>query len=56
MEDPSKNTTEYMENKALKLLELPEEELKTLAEAGKKKQAEEEAKAIKDIAREHQVG
>ena len=56
LEDPSVNTTEYMENKALELLKLPEEELKTLAEAGKKKQAEEEAKAIKDIAREHEVG
>jgi hypothetical protein len=45
-----------MESRALELLKLPEDELKTLAEAGKKKQAEEEAEAIKEIAREHQVG
>lgn len=56
LEDPSKNTVEYMENRALELLKLPEDALKTLAEAGKKKQAEEEAKALKDIAREHKVG
>ena len=56
LEDPSINTTEYMESRALELLKLPEDELKTLAEAGKKKQAEEEAEAIKEIAREHQVG
>jgi hypothetical protein len=56
LEDPSKNTVEYMENRALDLLKLDENELQTLAEAGKKKQAEEEAKALKDIAREHKVG
>lgn len=56
LEDASKNTAEYMENKSLELLKLEESELQTLAEAGKKKQAEEEAKALKDIAREHQVG
>lgn len=56
LEDAGKNTIEYMESRALELLKLPEEELKTMAEAGKKKQAEEEARALKDIAREHQVG
>jgi poly(A) polymerase/tRNA nucleotidyltransferase (CCA-adding enzyme) len=56
LDDAGKNTVEYMENRALELLKLPEVELKTLAEAGKKKQAEEEAKALKDIAREHKVG
>ncbi len=56
LEEPSKNTSEYMDNRALELLKLPGNELQTLAEAGKKKQAEEEAKALKDIAREHKVG
>jgi tRNA nucleotidyltransferase (CCA-adding enzyme) len=56
LEDPVKNTAEYMENKALELLKLPEDELQKLADAGKEKQAEEEAKALKDIAREHKVG
>jgi hypothetical protein len=45
-----------MEIKALELLKLPETELVTLAEAGKRKQAEDEAQALRDIAREHKVG
>ena len=56
LDDPTKNTEEYMEKRALELLQMTEDTLKTLAEAGKKKQAEEEAAALKDIAREHKVG
>ena len=56
LEDASKNTEEYMEKRALELLTLSDEELEQLAEAGKAKQAEEEAAALKDIAREHKVG
>lgn len=56
LDDASKNTTEYMEARALELLKLPEKELEALAKAGKERQAEEEASALKDIAREHHVG
>jgi poly(A) polymerase/tRNA nucleotidyltransferase (CCA-adding enzyme) len=56
LEDASKNTKEYMEKRALELLKLPEKDLATLAEAGKRRQAEEEAAALKQIAREHRVG
>ena len=55
LEDSSKNTEAYMEKRALELLNLPEEEIIALAEAGKRRQAEEEAQALKDIAREHNV-
>jgi tRNA nucleotidyltransferase (CCA-adding enzyme) len=55
LEDASKNTEQYMEKRALELLDLPDSELEELAEAGKRKQAEEEAQALKDIAREHRV-
>lgn len=55
LDDSSKNTAEYMERKALELLSLTETELMALAEAGKQKQAAEEAQALKDIAREHRV-
>jgi len=55
LEDATLNTEEYMEKRALELLQLPEAELKTLAEAGKARQAQEEAAALKDIAREHRV-
>ncbi|MCA9355589.1 HD domain-containing protein [Candidatus Kaiserbacteria bacterium] len=56
LDDASKNTMEYMEKRALELLELPEKELIELAEAGKRRQAEGEESALKDIAREHKVG
>lgn len=55
LEDSAKNTEQYMEKRALELLDLPDSELEELAEAGKKKQAEEEAQALRDIAREHRV-
>ncbi|MEY2665009.1 MAG: hypothetical protein RLZZ480_114 [Candidatus Parcubacteria bacterium] len=55
LEDSTKNNAEYMEKRALELLALPENELLVLAEAGKRKQAEEEAEALRDIAREHRV-
>ncbi|MCA9362523.1 HD domain-containing protein [Candidatus Kaiserbacteria bacterium] len=56
LDDASKNTEEHMEKRALELLQLPENELLELAEAGKRRQAEEEATALKDIKREHKVG
>jgi len=56
LDDASLNTQEYMEKRALELLKLPDANLEALAEAGKKKQAEEERAALKDIAREHKVG
>jgi len=54
--NPSKNTEEYLKSRVFELLQLPEPELQALAEAGKNKQAEEEAAALKEIAREHKVG
>lgn len=56
LDDASKNNEEYLEKRAVELYGLNEEDLKEFAEAGKKKQAEEEAAALKDIAREHRVG
>lgn len=56
LEDPSKNTEEYLDAKVVELLKLSEQELKELGEAGKERQAEEEAAAIKEIERSHKVG
>lgn len=56
LEESTKNTSEYMENRALELLKMDEAALIKLAEAGKRRQAEEEAQALRDIAREHKVG
>ena len=56
LEDSSRNTKEYLETRVLELNQLTETELEALADAGKQKQAEEEAAALKAIAREHKVG
>ena len=54
--DPGKNTEEYLESRVSDLHKLSEAELTELAAAGRAKQAEEEAAALKEIAREHKVG
>ena len=56
LEDPGKNTAEYLEERVHKLLKMTDKELSALAEAGKRKQAEEEASALRQIDREHRVG
>lgn len=56
LEEPSKNDEKYLETRVFELLQLPESELKALAEAGKQKLAEEESAALKAIAKEHKVG
>jgi hypothetical protein len=55
LEDPGKNTTEYMEKRAVELMNLPEDELKKLGEAGKARQAEEEAAEISELQKKHGV-
>ncbi|KKT80510.1 MAG: PolyA polymerase [Parcubacteria group bacterium GW2011_GWF2_44_8] len=54
--EPGKNTDTYLETRVLELFKLNETELATLADAGKQKLAEEEAAALKAIAKEHKVG
>ncbi|MFM2340046.1 MAG: hypothetical protein RLZZ360_682 [Candidatus Parcubacteria bacterium] len=54
--DPGKNSEEYLDNRVKELILLDETALKALGDAGKDKQAEEEAAALKAIAREHKVG
>ncbi|XKT75280.1 MAG: CCA tRNA nucleotidyltransferase [Patescibacteria group bacterium UBA2103] len=55
LDDPSKNTAEILEKRAIELNKMDLEELKKLADAGKKKQQEEESKAIKEIRDKHHV-
>jgi poly(A) polymerase/tRNA nucleotidyltransferase (CCA-adding enzyme) len=56
LEEPDKNTEEYMDGRVVELLKLNEAELQKLGEAGKERQAEEEAAAIREIERSHKVG
>ena len=54
--DSSKNTEEYLKTRVFELLKLPDATLLALAEAGKEQLAKEEAAALQEIAREHNVG
>ena len=56
LDDPSKNTEEYLEKRALEYLELEEHELAELGEQGKKKRDEAETAEIKGIQRKNKVG
>ncbi|MDO8495540.1 MAG: HD domain-containing protein [bacterium] len=55
LDDPAKNTREFLENRSRELSTLSEKELTDLAQKGKSKLAEEEEKAIKKIKQKHYV-
>ncbi len=55
LEDPTKNTEEYLENKAKELVKLPIEELKSLGESGKLTKEEADEIEIKKIRKTHKV-
>lgn len=55
IEDPSLNTEEYLEKRALELIKLPVEELKSLGEQGKEAKDAEERKEIKELRGKHGV-
>lgn len=55
LDDSSKNTAEYLENRAKTLMALSEEELRTLGEKGKRKLEEEESSALEAIERKYHV-
>jgi hypothetical protein len=55
LEDPKKNTEEYLENRAKEFILLPENELKALGEQGKQSKEEADEEEIKKIRSEHHV-
>lgn len=55
LDDPAKNTTEYLENRAKELLQLPESELKELGEQGKDKKAEADQAEVEKLRKKHNV-
>jgi len=55
LEDPKKNTPEYLEDKAKELVLLPETELKALGEKGKESKEEADEEEVKKIRSEHRV-
>ncbi len=55
LEDPLKNTAEYLENRALELMKMSEEALQMLGEKGRQKQQEEEYEAVAELHKKHKV-
>ncbi|MEZ4113895.1 MAG: hypothetical protein R3B65_00265 [Candidatus Paceibacterota bacterium] len=55
LDDPTKNTEEYLENKSKELFSLPEDELKKLGEAGKDAKDEAEDEEIGKIRKSYKV-
>jgi len=55
LDDPLKNTEEYMETRAKELIQLPDDELKTLGESGKESKEEADEMEVKKIRSSHKV-
>ena len=55
LEDPLKNTVEYLDNRAAFLMKLSAEELKALGEAGKEEMSEKNKEKIKEIKKQFKV-
>lgn len=55
LDDPTKNTEEYLENRTKELLALSEKDLKALGVEGKDRKAEEDAAAVKALRDKHHV-
>jgi len=55
LDDPAKNTTEYLENRSTELSKFDDEGLKKLGLAGKDRRAEEDEAAIKELREKHHV-
>lgn len=56
LEDPAKNTEEYLDKRVEELIKLEESDLIKLSDAGKERQKAEEMAEIKAIERSHRVG
>jgi poly(A) polymerase/tRNA nucleotidyltransferase (CCA-adding enzyme) len=55
LDEPQKNTVEYLERRAQELLTLPEMDLRTLGEQGRERRQEEDEEAIQKLREKHYV-
>ena len=55
LDDPKKNTSEYLETRARELTQLSEKELQKLGEAGKERKEGEEETAVEELRKKHHV-
>jgi hypothetical protein len=55
LDNPEKNTPEYMEKRAVELMNMSLEELDALGKQGKEKREKEEAGAVAELHKKHNV-
>tara|TARA_B100000745_G_scaffold227036_1_gene151971 strand:+ start:743 stop:2206 length:1464 start_codon:yes stop_codon:yes gene_type:complete len=55
LDNPQQNTSDYLENRASELAQLPTKELQTLGEKGKDRREEEDEKEIEALRKKHHV-
>ena len=55
LDDPKKNTAEYLEKRAMDMMQMNDTELKKLGEEGKERKEEEDEAAVKNYERKHHV-
>ena len=55
LDDPKRNTEEYLKNRATELSKLSDEELRKIGESGKERRAEEDAAAVAELRKKHHV-
>ena len=55
LDDPQKNTAEYLKNRSIELSKLDSEALKALGEQGKDRKEEEDEAAVKELRKKHRV-
>ncbi len=55
LDEPERNTTEYLEKRSIEMIKLSIEELKKLGEEGKAKKEKEESKEVSEIRKKHWV-
>ena len=55
LDEPKKNTPDYLASRAKELMRLSNEELKKLGEQGKGRKAEEEEAAVNELRKKHHV-
>ena len=55
LEDPKRNTEDYLDTRTTELLALPEQELRALGDSGKKRREAEEEREIQEILEKHHV-
>lgn len=55
LDDPSKNTSEYLENKTREMMQMPDTELHKIGESGKERREEEDEAAVEELRKKHHV-